>query len=133
MNRHEGASTTRTILVVDDDPVARGLWSRILADEGYTVSAAQDLKEAVRLVDSGRVVLVISDFDSRRIDGFALVEHVKHHHAHIPIVLVAGHTKADAAVRAKLVGATHYLNKPLRIDDLVGLISPLMAPLSAQR
>jgi CheY-like chemotaxis protein len=78
------------VLVVDDDEDLRELMHRILEKEGYAVIEARNGKEALARLDEFSPGLILLDLMMPEMDGFELVEELRHHEAwrQIPILVV---------------------------------------------
>lgn len=67
-------------LVVDDDPAIRTLLKAIVEHQGYDVEAAKDGEDAIRHLDDGPFSLVLLDLMMPRVDGYAVLQHMKSSH-----------------------------------------------------
>lgn len=101
--------------------MARTMLRLILVRAGFEVREAKDGREALAEIDRQRPHLIILDIMMPGIDGFEVCELLRQTEetADLPIVMLSA--KADSASIAKglRVGATSYLTKPVRPDDLV--------------
>jgi DNA-binding response OmpR family regulator len=79
------------VLIVDDDPEARSLMSRILEEEGAEVSLAPDGREGMRLLEEVKPELVLLDLMMPGMSGFEMVARIRSTpgHEQIPIVIVS--------------------------------------------
>lgn len=94
-----------SILVVDDNPGDRRLIRRLLQRyKHYRIHEAASGKEALRVIQDHKPDLVITDLTMPELDGFALIEKLKHDPAtsSIPIVVVSAKTLTE--VDQKLLG-----------------------------
>ncbi|GIW70508.1 MAG: hypothetical protein KatS3mg102_0050 [Planctomycetota bacterium] len=80
-----------TILVVDDEPHIRQLFTRYLSAEGYRVVSAPDGERAAQLVREVLPDLVVTDIKMPRMDGYELCRTIKEswETQHIPVVMVS--------------------------------------------
>lgn len=113
-----GASRRFSILVVDDEPIARANLELVLRREGHLVSTAANGQEALRLFDSETFDLIVSDLKMDTMDGQQLLEAVRDRSPETQCIIVTGFATVDSAVRAMRSGAVHYLTKPIDLDDL---------------
>ena len=112
-------STPLSVLVVDDEPLARTRLKRMLGDLGgiEVVGEAGSVAEAAPLVDALAPDLIMLDVQMPGEDGFALLEHVRHR----PVVVFV--TAFDHyAVRAFETHAVDHLLKPFRAERLAAAI-----------
>jgi len=108
-----------TILVADDDPVARNLFEYRLQKAGYGVTVAADGAEAVRLLDTTVFDVVITDLVMPgKIDGIDVLKIAKEKSVEIDIIVITAHSSIDTAVDAMKKGAVDYLEKPINFDEL---------------
>ena len=108
------------ILVVDDDYSMRELLRLQLGSRGHEVSVAPDAIEAIKLLLATEVELVISDIDMPYLNGVEFVRAIAEDPktCHVPVVFVTGMTDEATWVEAMRSGATGYLTKPVRTDEL---------------
>jgi signal transduction histidine kinase len=105
-----------TILVVDDDSVVREFMSAALEDAGFVVATAADGESAVKLCVENPPDLVIADVLMPGMDGFQLCEELRKRPEteYVPILVATGLDDVSSIVRAFDVGATDFINKPLK-------------------
>ncbi len=101
------------ILIVDDDPGFRKLLETILSGEGYAVTAAGSVSEAVRAADRQQFHLVLSDLRLPDGDGLSVLRWVKEHTPEAPVIMITAFGTVASAVEAMKLGAVDYLGKPL--------------------
>ena len=82
----------RTALVVDDSMLIRHTVCRWLEEHGFTVQAACNGEEALRLLSLGHPDLIITDLQMPGMSGHELIDVIKNDptKAHIPIVVLSG-------------------------------------------
>jgi len=82
----------QTILLVEDDPIQRRQFARLLGSEGYRVLQASTGVETIRILECERIHLVLTD---RKMpgpeDGDWLLGYVRANYPHIPVALVTAH------------------------------------------
>jgi diguanylate cyclase (GGDEF)-like protein len=113
----EGADLAR-VLVVDDDRFQRELVRDVLADRAEVQTCA-DADEALRALSRGQVDLILSDLTMPGRSGLELLQAVLRDYPGTDFVLMTAHASVASAVEALRMGATDYLEKPVREDDLV--------------
>ncbi len=120
-----GAAPRRrpTIVIVDDDPLVRGLVKLHLVNDGYEVLVADDAIAGGYLAIGASPDLIICDVDMPHMDGYQLVEALKSDPAtqRIPVVFLS--SLEDVADRAKSLGAVAYLNKPVLANRLLEVVA----------
>ena len=112
-------STTREVLVVDDDPDSRTLLTLALSGAGYDVATAQNGQEALRAARSHRPDVILLDLAMPVMDGFAFraAQLQDPELAGIPVLCVSG--RHDAVEAARDLGLDACLEKPFCLDDVV--------------
>jgi two-component system chemotaxis response regulator CheY len=122
-------SRSRTILVVDDDPMIRKLIATTLEDvSGYRLQEAGDGFEAVERAVDARPEIVFLDIDMPRLNGIETCRRLRSDPATAgsTIVMLTGDSGDVAERRAQDAGADLFLTKPfsplhlLRLVDSIG-------------
>jgi len=87
----ECVEPTAEILVVDDNPDARQVIQHILAARDYAISEAADGIEAIAMIEQSKPDLVILDLMMPQMDGFEVLENLRHspNYADIPVIIVS--------------------------------------------
>jgi two-component system response regulator HydG len=105
-------SGDKVVLVVDDTPGIRDALSKILSKEGFSVLAAADGEEAVRVLQKHEVGVVVTDLKMPRVDGAELLKIAKTISPSIEVILITGHGTVDVAVDVMKDGAFDFIQKP---------------------
>jgi CheY-like chemotaxis protein len=108
----------RSVLVVDDDGVLRGLLVDVLGEEGYRVEAVPDGRAALHAVAQRSPDVILLDLGMPDMGGeeFARVYRALPP-PHAPLVLLTGCAGAEAA--GERAGAVAVVVKPFNLDDLL--------------
>ncbi|MBR5926893.1 MAG: sigma-54-dependent Fis family transcriptional regulator, partial [Spirochaetia bacterium] len=110
------------ILVADDEVnIRRGL-AMGLADEGYNVYEAGNGLEALKIIGSKDVDLVITDLKMPEMSGEELLKHITANYKNIPVIILTGHGTIETAVETMHNGAYDFMTKPLNLDHLFLII-----------
>jgi len=110
-----------SILIVDDDRVTRETLSRALS-HSYATLTARSGEEALELLQSETVSVVLADLVMPRMNGIELLEAINKLEHRPMVILITGQGSVDSAVEAMKLGAYDYLPKPISIDRLDVLI-----------
>lgn len=124
---------TATILVVDDEPIARDNLQHILKKDGYTTLLAENGQEAIDLLKNREVDLVLTDLRMRGQDGMAVLSESKKLWPSTEVVVITGYASVDTAVEAMRQGAYHYIAKPFKIDELRIVVEKALEKTSLHR
>ena len=111
------------ILVVDDEMGIRELLSEILADEGHSVTLAENAAAARLARSEKRPDLVLLDIWMPDTDGISLLkEWSAGGLLTMPVIMMSGHGTIDSAVDATRVGAVDFLEKPIALQKLLSTV-----------
>jgi len=112
-----------TLLVVEDEDLARKNLIHILDREGYDVIGAESGEKAIALLRERSVDLVITDFKMGRVDGLQVLEKCKALQPMVEVIIVTGYATVDLAVKSMKDGAFYYIAKPYKIDQVRKIVS----------
>ena len=115
-----------TIVVADDEALARQSVAEFLREEGYQVYEAADGQAALQLLDQFDVDLILSDLRMPGVDGLAVLQKVREMYPQTMVVLMTAYASVDTVVEALRLGAQDYLLKPLLFDDLLHKVHRLL-------
>ena len=111
------------ILVVEDESIARKNLEHVLKKEGYQVISAGNGTEAVEVMKSTTVDLVLTDLKMQDIDGMAVLEKTRELLPDTEVILITGYATVNSAVKALQKGAYHYIAKPYKIEEIRKIVS----------
>ena len=111
------------ILVVDDSPDTLELIKRILKEQGYRIVTAGGVGEALEILGSSELDLIITDIKMPGADGFELLRHIKENYRDIGVLLVTGFPALEDAVKGIKIGAEEYLVKPFTDAELLNTVT----------
>ncbi len=112
---------TKTVLIVDDDPVQRRLHGDMVTKIGYQVLTADGAKAAYKILDggaAGEVDLMLLDLQMPEIDGLGVLARVKPERPNLPVIVVTAHAGIEHVVRAMRAGAADFVVKPVSFERL---------------
>ncbi|MBJ20737.1 MAG: sigma-54-dependent Fis family transcriptional regulator [bacterium] len=107
-----------TILVVDDEELYRRAIERILHRVGHQVAMAADATEALQVIASVRVDLVLCDIQMPGINGLELVRQIHELEPDLPCIVMTGYNTPENSLEALKAGAFWYLEKPFEQERL---------------
>lgn len=125
--------TREKILVVDDSADTLEVIRRHLLDAGYQVLTATGVQEAVEIVGTTPVDVVITDLRMPKASGLDLVRHVRENHKDMEIVMITGYASVPGAVKAMQAGAHDYLAKPFTDAELLDVVRQAVERLRRRR
>jgi DNA-binding NtrC family response regulator len=113
------------ILVVDDDRSTRQWLCSVLQAEGYLCHLASSPQEAEEVLLREKVNLALVDIYLGDSNGVDFIRRIKALSQQCDCVVMTAHASVETMAQAVKDGATEYLGKPLRIDDLLDLVRRL--------
>ena len=117
-------------LVVDDEADARDLIQRVLKEQGATVSVAASGAEAMRIMETSELDILISDVGMPDMDGYQLMRRVRASEPkgrRIPALALTAFARAEDRKRALLAGYQSHVAKPVDMAELVIVIAGLVS------
>src|SRR5438874_13827721 len=117
---HVDAPARPVVLIVDDTPDARDIYSLYLQHRGFTVLTARDGNEGVEMAREHQPDVVIMDLAMARLDGIAAIKRLKRdaHTRRAPVIVLTAYPEKQVQQRAMEAGAAVFLTKPCLPDDL---------------
>ncbi len=106
-----------TILVVEDEIRSRKLFEINFGDK-YNVITAGNGREAIDILNSTPVNLVITDLRMPVMDGMELLRYIKAEFPFVPVIVITAYGSIENAVEAMKQGAFDYIVKPLRLEHI---------------
>ena len=114
---------SNTVLVVDDETVLARVMCDYLARHGFGTAATGSGEEALRVIENEPPDVVILDYRLPRMDGVAVLRHIKEMRPEIEVIMLTAHGSVESAVEAMKSGAFDYLNKPIDLEELRLVVS----------
>ena len=114
------------ILVVDDELLLRDILYESLSSYGYEVISASDADKAVELLEKHQPEVALVDIKLPKTSGIELTKMLKERKPDLYIIIITGYPSFDTAVNATKFGASEYIIKPFRLDDLHKTIQKLL-------
>lgn len=121
------------LLVVDDSPQTLEVLQRNLKSEGYQVFAAASVSEAIRVLETTAVDLVVTDLKMPKVSGIDLVRHVRENCKDTEVMTITGYPSIKGAVKAIKTGAEEYLTKPFTDEELFSAVRRTLDKLHLRR
>lgn len=115
-----------TIVVADDEALARQSVAEVLEEEGYRVYQAADGAAALKLLEDHEVDLILSDLRMPGADGLAVLKTVRDVYPQTMVMLMTAYASVETVVEALRLGAQDYLLKPLLFDDMLHKVRRLL-------
>jgi FixJ family two-component response regulator len=110
------------VYVVDDDEAMRDSLRWLLESTGYRVSAYSTAERFLSAYKPGMAACVVLDVRMPGLSGLELQQELNRRGEPLPIIFITGHGDVPMAVSAVKNGAFHFLEKPFKDEQLLGLI-----------
>jgi len=122
------------VLVVDDDRDARELIKRILSDCGASVRIAASARDAFALFKERVPNLLISDLGMPEVDGFELLDWVRHlgreEGSQVPAIALTAFARSEDRLSALEAGFSAHISKPVEPSELIATVASVVGPSS---
>lgn len=115
------------LLIVDDVPDNLFLVRTILEEEGYEIITVSNGYEALKIIESEPIDLVLLDVMMPLMDGYEVTRHIRAMKdlPFIPILLITAYDRANA-VKGLDLGADEFIRKPIEADELLARVRSLL-------
>ncbi len=118
------------ILIIDDDIAVRTSLLLLLEQKKYPVLAAENAKEALVILATENISLIILDLnfsiDTSGREGMQLLVRIRELNAALPVILITGWASIELAVEGMKLGANDFINKPWNNDHLLQSVKTLI-------
>lgn len=114
------------ILVVDDDKNTRMLFKAVLEADNYSVVTAENGEDALRVMDSTHIDLVVLDVMMPKMDGYAFTKTLRQSDNNLPILMVSAKQLPADKKQGYLVGTDDYMTKPIDEEEMLLRIRALL-------
>ncbi len=120
------------ILLVEDNPVNRKVVVNLLRRFGHSVVTAENGREALEILSSGRFNLILMDVQLPEMDGFEATMHIRANEEHdtaTPIIAMTAHALTGDIERCFACGMDDYISKPVKPGTLFQKVEKWIRPL----
>ena len=112
-----------SVLVVDDSPIARKMLIRALPPAwDVAITQASNGFEALAAYRAGRVDVMFLDLTMPDMDGFKVLETMRHEDLNCLVIVVSADVQDGAQERAMALGAIAFIRKPVTADGLADVL-----------
>lgn len=118
---------------MDDAPATLELLERNLSSVGYGIWMASNVEEALRVIDSSHIDLVITDFKMPGLSGVHLARHIRENYNDMAVMIITAYPSVKGAVEAVKTGAEEYLAKPFTGEELLSAVKRVLRNLHIRR
>jgi len=107
-----------SILIVDDEEMIRQVLEQGIRRDGYHCRVAENGKAALKILEKEDIDLVITDINMPEMDGLQLTEIVKQKYSS-DVIIITGYFEDFKYEEVIEVGASDFLEKPIRLKELI--------------
>lgn len=113
----------KRIFIVDDEPKIGELFVTVLRRDSFDARSFMSPVALLEEIDQGKVPdVILADLMMPRINGIELLESLQERRLTIPVIIMTAHSSVQTAVEAMRLGAFHYLQKPVNLEEMRALI-----------
>lgn len=113
------------LLLVEDEQTLAGIIADTLGEKGFDVTLATHGEEALRLFDSVRPDVVVTDIMMPCMDGYTFVGKLRERGVETPTLFLSARSAAEDVVQGFETGGDDYLRKPFAMSELIVRVKAL--------
>jgi len=121
----EGTSKGK-LLIVDDAKLFLRSFRRLLCHEGYDVTTAENGFEALEHLKKETFDLVVTDIEMPKMNGLEMLKKIQILKRDLMVIVLTAFGSLDKKEEALKLGASGYIEKPVEIDYIKGVIGKLL-------
>ncbi|MHB0958057.1 MAG: response regulator [Pirellulaceae bacterium] len=120
-------AAVKRVLVVDDEEIVRESYKLALTEAGYEVRTVPNGREALRACRSEHFDVMLADIRMPDMDGLEVSQVVVHEFPEVRVIVITGYPTPESAARARRLGVSDYLQKPVAPDRLSAATAAALA------
>jgi DNA-binding response OmpR family regulator len=114
------------VLVVDDEPIVLKSCRMVLEAEGFEVTVAGSVQEALAAIEGQAPGLLLVDVKMPVLDGMYLMRQVREKRPGMPIIVMSGYSTRETIREALELGAATFIAKPFTPDELSATVRSIL-------
>ena len=124
MNNMNSKQSSCDILIIDDDDINIQYISYILKRQGYFVTASNDGKLILQIIEEKKPELILLDIMMPELDGFEICEILKSNEntRNIPIIFITALNSINDKIRGFRTGGVDYITKPYNDEEVISRV-----------
>ncbi len=115
-----------TVMVIEDDVDLRELFCAVLSEAGYEALEAENAAEALAILGSRSVDVVLTDVMMPDMDGFALTRTLRNAGYEFPVLIITARGRAADKQEGFRAGTDDYMVKPIDVNEMVWRVEALL-------
>jgi YesN/AraC family two-component response regulator len=130
----ERGRTLKTVLIVDDEVgFLRSVADGFSGCSKFRCVTAHNGKEALRVLETVEVDLMVTDLVMPEMDGFELIGIMKKDYPSVPVIVISAYLDNEVESGLRALGIDHYLEKPLDFEELTSAIKDKVSSASGDQ
>lgn len=123
-----GAQMNGTVLVIDDKKPIVDMIRQMLKRKGYHVKGCQNPVEALSCIKTNpdAYSLIITDMEMPQMNGVQLFQSLREVRTDMPVILLTGYSHSIDETRARKIGFSAYLKKPISLAEIVKVVDSFL-------
>jgi len=114
----------KKIFIVDDEPKIGSLFVTVLKRDGYDAESFVSPSVMLEKMEAdGAPDVILADLMMPDLNGIELIEQLRGRRVEVPVIIMTAHSSVKTAVEAMRLGAYHYLQKPVNLEEMRTLIT----------
>ncbi len=112
----------KDVMILDDEPIVGERLRPALEKKGFYVETFTESQKAMRRLDEKEFGVLVTDLKMSGPNGIDVLSYVKKHSPQTQVIMITGYATIEAARAAEVIGASNFITKPFRINDIVKLV-----------
>ena len=121
------------MLIIDDEEIVLKSCRKIFEAEGLEVSTVPSADEALEMIKKYEFDLLLIDVKMPKHDGMFLMREILKVIPEMPIIVMSGYPTPETVSDVLKLGATQFIPKPFRPDELIKTIRPVLQKISSKK
>jgi two-component system, NtrC family, response regulator AtoC len=119
---------SKRILVVDDQASMREMLADLLDMMGHEAIAVEGGPQALQILATSKIDLVITDLNMPEMDGMELMMQIKERNPKLPVIIITGYGTFHTEKKVLSNGANGYIPKPCTIHRVQETVTAALSP-----
>ncbi len=115
-----------SILIVDDEPAVRDVFTRFFELSGFSVRTAATAEDGEREALDGQFAVIVADLNLPDATGLQLAERLRSQNCRSKFILLTGEPSQETVARARELQISRYLSKPVRASVLIEVVREVL-------
>ena len=125
-------SNTRSILILDDEPIVGERLKTLLVKDGHSVEVFTEPRLAIERLEDKTFDIIVSDIRMREMDGIQVMNHVFQKSKKTKVILITGYATLELARESLTKGAFDFIAKPFKSKEIRTTIGRALEVLSEE-